>query len=270
LHAGPRKIFDINLAGSFNCFEAARQHHAAILFLSSSRVYPIPALRSLALREDETRFELEPTQPVPGVSVRGISEDCTPEGPRSFYGMTKRAGEMLLQEYMYQYDLRVLINRCGVIAGPWQMGRVDQGFMSLWMARHHFGQPLQYTGYRGSGKQVRDVLHVQDLFSLLAAQIQQADTWNGGIYNVGGGREQAVSLRELTALCESITGNRIAITGQPDTHTADVPLYISDNRRVAEAFDWQPRHTVESTARDIHAWLLQHEDQLAPLMDGRK
>ena len=69
------------------------------------------------------------------------------------------------------YGIRALINRCGVISGPWQMGKVDQGFIALWMARHLFGGPLSYMGFGGDGMQVRDVLHVDDLYDLLVRQL---------------------------------------------------------------------------------------------------
>ena len=77
----------------------------------------------------------------------------------------------MIQEYVHSYGLRALIDRCGVLAGPWQMGKVDQGVMTLWVARHVFGRPLSYIGFGGLGKQVRDVLHVEDLFDLILLQI---------------------------------------------------------------------------------------------------
>ncbi len=102
-----------------------------------------------------------------------------------------------------------MINRCGVIAGPWQMGKVDQGVFTYWMLAHHFRRPLQYIGFGGSGKQVRDLLHVDDLLDLMDEQLADPARWDGVTANVGGGREGSLSLLETTALCAEITGNRI-------------------------------------------------------------
>ena len=88
-------------------------------------------------------------------------------GARSLYGATKLAAELLIEEYRAMYGLRAVIDRCGVIAGPWQMGKVDQGFVVLWMARHLFGGAAVLQRLRRPGLQVRDILHVDDLFELL-------------------------------------------------------------------------------------------------------
>src|SRR5207244_1550975 len=118
-------------------------------------------------------------------------------GPRSLYGASKLAAEMLIQEYVFSRGLKALINRCGIIAGPWQMGKVDQGVVAFWMMQHFFQRELCYLGFGGQGKQVRDLLHVADLADLLHRQMQTPETWVGRVYNVGGGRTCSVSLREL-------------------------------------------------------------------------
>ncbi len=78
---------------------------------------------------------------------------------------------MLIEEYRASYGLRAVVNRCGVIAGPWQMGKVDQGVFTYWMLAHHFGGELRYIGFDGTGKQVRDLLHVEDLVDLIELQL---------------------------------------------------------------------------------------------------
>ena len=102
------------------------------------------------------------------------------------------------------YGLRTVVNRCGVLAGPWQMGKVDQGFIVLWMARHLYGGALAYTGFGGEGLQVRDILHVDDLYDLLRCNCAQLDRHSGATYNVAGGIERSVSLRELTEWCQRL------------------------------------------------------------------
>ncbi len=104
-----------------------------------------------------------------------------------------------------------VIDRCGVIAGPWQMGKVDQGVFTHWMLAHHFRQPLSYIGFGGEGKQVRDLLHVEDLVDLVERQLLDPEAWDGRTVNVGGGRECSLSLRETTEICRRLTGNEVPI-----------------------------------------------------------
>ena len=186
--------FETNLVGAYNCLELARRDGAQVVFLSTSRVYPYPALNQLRLREDATRLELEPEQEVGGVSPAGISESFPLDGPRTLYGATKLAAELLVTEYAANFGLRTVVNRCGVIAGPWQMGRVDQGVFTFWLLHHHFGRPLTYIGYGGAGRQVRDLLHVDDLVELVDEQLTEPERWDGFVGNVGGGREISLSL----------------------------------------------------------------------------
>ncbi|NCC53077.1 MAG: NAD-dependent epimerase/dehydratase family protein [Spartobacteria bacterium] len=269
VHAGasgsPREVIDINLTGSINTFEKAREHGATVLFLSTSRVYPIPALNGVAFEEQETRFALSKRQDMPGVSGQGIAEEFTLTGPRSFYGATKLAAELLLQEYAFNYGLPVLINRCGLVAGPWQMGRVDQGIIAYWLAGYLYDKPLCYTGFDGLGKQIRDVLHVEDLCDLVVLQLQDSERWKGDIYNVGGGLENAVSIRELNRMCSEISGRQPGISEKPDTSPLDVRMYVSDNTRVSARYGWAPSTDVKTTVSSLYTWFDTHKDTLAPI-----
>lgn len=251
----PGYLLNTNLVGTLNCLELARTRRADFIFLSTSRVYPIRALRGLRYTEGETRFVLADEQPQPGASALGIAEQFPLQGTRSLYGATKLASELFVQEYGVAYGLRTVANRCGVIAGPWQMGKVDQGVFTLWVARHYFGGELSYLGYGGTGKQVRDLLHVDDLFELIDIQARKLDLFDGQTFNVGGGVERSLSLLETTALCEEITGRRITIHRRPETREADVPLYISDRRKVADLCGWRPARSAEQTLSDIYEWI---------------
>ena len=262
----PRYVIDTNLLGAVNCFEAARKCGASVIFLSTSRVYPLRLLNGLHYHENETRFVLEEKQDVPGVSARGISEQFPLDGPRSLYGATKLASELLLQEYVEMYGLRGVVNRCGILTGPWQMGKIDQGVVVLWAARHIFGGPLSYIGYGGKGKQVRDVLHIDDLLQLVLYQLDHLDKLNGEVFNVGGGLENALSLRELTVLCRQHTGKSIDIQEEPQTRPADVPIYITDNTKVARATGWQPRGNPDSILAEICAWIEANREMLRPVL----
>ncbi len=255
----PDYVVQSNLLGAYHCLELARRHGAYFVFLSTSRVYPVAALSALALCETDTRFDLAAGQRMPGVSLAGISESFPLPGARTLYGSTKLAAELLIEEYRETYGLRAVVDRCGVIAGPWQMGKVDQGVFTHWTLAHHFGWPLSYIGFAGEGKQVRDLLHVEDLVDLLDEQLRSPAEWDGAVLNVGGGREVSLSLLEATALCAEITGNAIDIGAVSDTRPGDVPLYISDCSKLHQRTTWRPRRDARQILTDIHGWICAHE-----------
>lgn len=258
----PSYVVDTNLGGTVHCLEVARRSGAAFLFLSTSRVYPIAALNAIATREGATRFEIDEAQTMPGISRDGIAEAFPLDGARSIYGATKLASELLIEEYRAAFGLRTLVNRCGVLAGPWQMGKVDQGVFSLWIARHLAGGTLTYNGWGGTGKQVRDLLHIDDLTDLVLAQLDRLDTLAGSTFNVGGGPGCSLSLQETTALARELTGRAIAITPVPEIRTADVKLYVTDNSRVTAATGWRPTRTPRDILHDLHAWMVGHGEAL--------
>jgi CDP-paratose 2-epimerase len=248
--------FHTNLTGAYNCFELARRDNAFVVFLSTSRVYPVEEQRSLALEEASTRFEIAAEQGIPGVSPKGISEDFPMGiGQRSLYGATKLAAELVLAEYQSGLGVPAVVNRCGVIAGPWQMGKVDQGVFAHWMLAHHFRNPLTYIGFGGQGKQVRDVLHVDDVVDLIERQLLDQNKWEGHTVNVGGGREGSLSLLETTEICRRLTGNEVPITPVAETRQGDVPIYISDCAELFGLDDWRPRRGPEQVLTDYYEWI---------------
>ncbi len=251
-----------NLLGAFNCLERARAVGAFVVFLSTSRVYPVAPQLQLELEEGETRFELATAQHVAGAGPAGISEDFPMAGARTLYGATKLAAEHLIEEYADAFELRAVTNRCGVVAGPWQMGKVDQGVFSWWLLSHRFGRPLSYIGYGGSGKQVRDLLHVDDLVDLVEEQLSDPERWSGVVANVGGGREGSLSLLETTALCRELTGNEVPIGSEAETRPGDVPIYLSDCGRLHSLTSWRPRRTPRDVLADLLDWSAAHEDEL--------
>jgi CDP-paratose 2-epimerase len=262
----PRYVLDTNLLGAINCLEFARIRCGGLVFLSSSRVYSIEPLAALPLRELPTRLDLDMTVTVPGTGMQGIREDFACGSHRSFYGATKLAAELLCQEYAAHAGLRVVINRCGVIAGPGQFGKTDQGVFTLWVARHHFGRALKYTGFGGKGLQVRDLLHPQDLCDLVSRQLTALDRISGEIFNVGGGRAGAVSLQEFTTLCQETLGREVPIDKDGATSAVDVPWYITDNEKVTAAVDWSPQCTPTQIVRDIAAWVNANESALSTVI----
>jgi len=243
-----------NLIGAYHCLDLARSEDAFFLFLSTSRVYPIKAQRSLRLDETPTRFELAAGQATSGASPAGISESFPLDGARSLYGATKLSAELLITEYADAFALRSVINRCGVIAGPWQMGKVDQGVFAWWLLSHFYGKPLSYIGFDGSGKQVRDLLHVDDVLELVSEQLTSPDLWAGQTVNVGGGRENSLSLLETTKLCQELTGNEVPITPDPATRQGDLPIYLSDCRKLESLTSWRPSRDPRQVLEDVLEW----------------
>lgn len=256
-----------NLTGAYNCLELARRDGAFFVFLSTSRVYPVAPQVELALEEAPTRFELVAEQAVPGVSPAGISEDFPLDGARTLYGATKLAAELLIEEYRGGLGVPAVIDRCGVIAGPWQMGKVDQGVFTHWMLAHHFGNPLSYIGFGGEGKQVRDLLHVEDLVDLVERQLLDREAWDGRTVNVGGGRECSLSLRETTEICRRLTGNEVPIEPVAETRVGDVPIYLSDCGRLFGLNEWRPRRSAEQVLADIHEWIAADPERIASALE---
>jgi CDP-paratose 2-epimerase len=257
---------ETNLMGAFNCLELARRDSAQLVFLSTSRVYPYGALGEIAYREGATRFEIDAEQELSGISPRGVSEDFPLTGPRTLYGATKLAAELLIAEYAARWDIPAVVDRCGVIAGPWQMGRVDQGVFGLWALHHHYGVPLTYIGYGGEGKQVRDLLHVGDLAELIDIQLCDPAGWAGANVNVGGGPERSLSLRETTDLSRELSGNEVEIGSDPETRYGDVPIYVSDCARLYERTDWRPSRDARTTLADVFEWIDDHADLVGPTL----
>jgi CDP-paratose 2-epimerase len=252
-----------NLLGAYHCLEEAARHGAQVVFLSTSRVYPVAALSALAYSETDTRFVLSDEQSLPGASAHGVSEGFPLQGARTLYGASKLSAELLIEEYAESFALPTVVNRCGVVAGPWQMGKVDQGVFTHWMLAFHFERPLSYIGFGGTGKQVRDLLHVADLAELVDDQLLRPEHWAGAVVNVGGGVDVSLSLRETSTLCEEITGNTVQVTANPETRAGDVPIYISDTRALRRWTDWTPRNGPREILTDISNWVHEHEYQIA-------
>ena len=268
LNGSPKYVLQTNLTGTLNCLEFARNRAKRLLFLSTSRVYSIEPLRQIELLHGKTRFEIGERQTLPGVSRHGISERFPTHLPRSLYGASKLASELVIQEYVDTYGIEAVIDRCGVIAGPGQFGKVEQGVFTLWVANHYFGRPLKYTGFGGEGKQVRDLLHPKDLYELLRKQVDRMESVRGHVFNVGGGVEVSTSLLEFSDLCRERTGRSTHIGSEMTTSPVDIPLYVTDHALASQRFDWKPRRSVPDIVGSIADWIRDNEVEIAPLFAG--
>lgn len=175
-----RQLLEHNLNGTINLLEYCKARKAGFTLLSTSRVYSIPPLAALPMRVENDAFVPDFTsvlglQPS-ALSPQGVSESFSTAAPVSLYGATKLASEALALEYGETFSFPVWINRCGVLAGPGQFGKADQGIFSFWLHSWKSGRPLRYIGFGGSGHQVRDCLHPRDLVPLLLKQMATRST----------------------------------------------------------------------------------------------
>jgi CDP-paratose 2-epimerase len=262
----PSYVINNNLFGSINCFNACLRNKARLIFLSTSRVYPIDKIENANYVEEGSRFSFADDQTEPGISKAGISENLGLQGARSFYGSTKLASELFIQEYAAFYGLTSAITRFSVIAGPRQMGKTDQGVATLWIAKHFWNQPLKYIGYGGMGKQVRDFLHIDDLAELIDLQIHRPEKFAGKVFNAGGGLSNSASLAEMTAICEQITGNKIPIGSETQNRAADLRCFIADNAKIQNDIGWQPKRDIQTIFEDTFHWIKDNQSKLKPIL----
>ncbi len=262
----PDYLIHTNLTGCFHCLELARLAKADFLFVSTSRVYPVAPINNLAYAETDTRFQLLPEQSIAGASEYGISEEFPLHGARSLYGMTKLAAELMVAEYGDAYGIRIAIDRCGLLTGPWQMAKADQGVIAFWVAAHCLERSLKYIGFGGSGKQVRDFLHIDDFCDLILDQLANFDLYAGRHWNVGGGVTNSLSLLEATALCREVTGRTVDVVSSTENRPADLRLYLTDHRAVSAVNGWRPRRDARQTLTDIATWIDGHTDTLRDVL----
>jgi len=249
---GSRELLEHNLWGTVNLLELCKREAAGLILLSTSRVYSIAGLGGLPLSEREGAFTLD--EQVAAAGPKGIREDFSTSAPISLYGASKLASEQIALEYGSAFGFPVWVNRCGVMAGAGQFGKPDQGIFSFWIHSWAAGAPLKYIGFGGSGHQVRDCLHPSDLLGLILRQLecQDSGTQIPRIVNVGGGRDSAVSLRQLSEWCAREFGPRdVAIDRSP--RPFDLPWVVLDASLCRADWDWSPRRSVWEICGEIAA-----------------
>ena len=240
------KVINTNLLGTINILKKAKIDKSKIIFLSSSRVYPINSLKDLVDKK-----KLKKSLKI----NKMFNENSNINGPKTIYGVTKLASEMFIEEFSYAFKMKYIINRCGVISGPLQFGKQDQGFISLWIWRHLIKKKLSYIGYEGLGNQVRDVLHVDDLSELINIQIKNLNKINNTLFTVGGSKKSYTSLKKLTEICQKITGNKLSISKIKKTSIYDIPYFITDNSKVTRTYGWKLKKNITNIIKDTYKWL---------------
>jgi CDP-paratose 2-epimerase len=246
-----RQVIEHNLYGTVNLLEYCKRIGAGVVLLSTSRVYSIPALAALPLTKGKEAFEWdENAKPTVGASINGLTTEFSTSPPISLYGSTKLASEALTLEYHHSFSFPVWINRCGVIAGAGQFGTAEQGIFSYWIHAYAQKRPLKYIGFDGSGRQVRDALHADDLAELVATQIEYSQKPEVTTFNVGGGAGNAMSLTQLTSWCAKRFGKH-AVESDTSPRAFDVPWLVMDNRETSAQFNWRPKRDLPSILDEI-------------------
>ena len=238
------KVFNTNLVGTLNILKKCTKDKSKIIFLSSSRVYSINDLNKLKNTK------------------KTINENFSTHGPKSVYGFCKYSSEHLIREFSFLYKIKYIINRFGVISGPWQFGKQDQGFVSLWVWRHLNKRKLDYIGFGGRGLQIRDVIHIEDVCKLIALQVKKINKNFNLLVNVGGGKKNAISLKALTKLCQTVTLNNIKIGSKKTTSEYDIPYYVTDNSKVKKIYKWSNKKSFLNILQDVYKWMIDNQKEL--------
>ena len=245
---GSKELLEHNLWGTVNLLELCKREEAGLILLSTSRVYSIDALCALPVAAEHGAFVLRDSSPLAGPG--GVTEEFSTAAPISLYGVSKLASEQLALEYGAAFGFPVWIDRCGVMAGAGQFGKPDQGIFSYWIHSWVRRAPLKYIGFEGTGHQVRDCLHPEDLLVLILRQMAAGDRAGRRIFNVGGGAVSARSLRQLSDWCAQEFGpHEVAVDLSP--RPFDLPWVVLDAARAEDEWNWRPARTVDDICREI-------------------
>ncbi len=241
----PRSDFEDNALGTFNALEAARRSSTNPIFLYSSTNKVYGGMEEVAAIERETRYAYRDFP-------LGIPE-TQPLDFHSPYGCSKGAGDQYVRDYARIYGLPTVVLRQSCIYGLRQMGVEDQGWVAWFIIAALTGQPI--TIY-GNGKQVRDVLFVDDLLDAYDAAIARIEIAAGQVYNVGGGPEHTISVwAEFGPILERVIGRPIPVS-KADWRPGDQPIYISDIRKARRDLDWRPTVGIEAGVRRLYDWVV--------------
>jgi CDP-paratose 2-epimerase len=239
----PREDFEINLLGTLNILEGMRLENiqAPLLYASTNKVYG--KLAELRIREEETRYQFadHPT---------GISEQH-PLDFHSPYGCSKGGADQYVLDYARVYGLKTLVFRQSCIYGYYQFGIEDQGWVAWFTIASLFDMPITIFG---DGKQVRDILFIDDLINAYWLALSKLETTAGKAYNIGGGAYQ-LSLRELLTLLREKLAKPIP-THSAEPRQGDQKVFVCDTRQAAQDFGWQPQISAEEGIHLLIEWVV--------------
>jgi len=245
----PRQDFQDNILGTFNVLEAARLAAGGAVFIHASTNKVYGSMKQISVVEEPTRYGYADLP-------FGVSEN-QPLDFHSPYGCSKGAGDQYARDYSRIFGMRTVVMRQSCIYGCRQFGMEDQGWLAWFVIAALNGYPI--TIY-GNGKQVRDVLFVDDLLDIYEAAIQHIDIAAGQIYNVGGGPKQTLSVwTEFGPMLEELLDRKIPVT-YAEPRPADQRIYISDIRKAERELDWRPCLSVSEGVRRFLKWAQDHQE----------
>jgi CDP-paratose 2-epimerase len=239
----PRADFEINALGTLNLLESIRasRHRPLVIYASTNKVYG--GMEGVAVVEEGKRYRYRDYP-------RGIPESMTLDF-HSPYGCSKGAADQYVRDYARVFDIPTVVFRQSCIYGPRQFGIEDQGWVAWFVIASLLGRPI--TIY-GDGKQVRDLLYVDDLTAAYLAAINNPAKASGQIFNVGGGAPYSLAIwTEFGALLEGLLGREIKVS-RGDWRQGDQPVYISDIDRISSELDWRPETPPEQGISKLVAW----------------
>lgn len=244
----PRTDFEVNALGTLNFLEAIRLtgQNPVFIYASSNKVYGHLSLFTVKQQKGRYTFQALP---------RGVPE-TVPLDFHSPYGCSKGTADQYALDYRRIYGLKTIVFRQSCIYGPGQMGVEDQGWVAWFGICSVFGRPI--TIY-GDGKQVRDVLYIDDLVDLYFRAVKVEPHLTSAVFNVGGGPERAVSLLEVIRLLEQELGHAIEVRFS-DWRPGDQKVYVSDIRAVCDAFQWTPTILPQQGISALLSWIRGHQD----------
>ncbi|MBI2453288.1 GDP-mannose 4,6-dehydratase [Candidatus Peregrinibacteria bacterium] len=244
----PREDFEINAIGTFNLLEAMREtkSEAILLFSSSNKVYG--GMEDIEIIERNGRYEYK-NMPY-GISETSLLDFHSP------YGCSKGAADQYVRDYARIYSLKTIVFRQSCIYGYRQFGIEDQGWVAWFTIAALLGKPI--TIY-GDGKQVRDVLFIDDLVRAFDMAIENISTTKGKIYNIGGGAENQMSLLELLGFLEKFMGTKI-VHSFSNWRPGDQPVFVSDIRKAEKEFGWKPKVAVPEGVEKLEKWVKSHKE----------
>jgi CDP-paratose 2-epimerase len=234
--ADPRLDFEVNLAGTFNVLDAARRggNRPFILFTSTNKVYGDLGLGLPVV--SGKRYA------IPGHKGTAESQPLDFHSP---YGCSKGAADQYVRDFGRIYGLPTVVFRMSCVAGPRQFGTEDQGWVAHFVYSALQGQPVVIYG---DGRQVRDVLCVEDLIRAFDAVHQNIETARTEVYNVGGGLQNSVSLLELVDEIELLTGHRLECVAD-ERRPGDQLVYVTDSSKLRHDTGWKPEIGLKKTVR---------------------
>jgi CDP-paratose 2-epimerase len=243
----PREDFEINAGGTLNLLEAIRamENPPPLIFTSTNKVYG--NLADVDFTKQRTRYA-----PVdPSIRERGIAENRALDF-HSPYGCSKGAADQYVVDYARTFGIPALVFRMSCIYGPHQHGNEDQGWVAHFVIRSIAGQPI--TIY-GDGRQVRDILFIEDLVDAFLLAQQHMKKLSGNAFNIGGGPANSISLLELLDLLTELHGGDLSICFE-DWRAADQRYYVTDTSKFSGLTGWRPRVGVADGVRRLYEWLL--------------